>query len=448
MRRVLVGLVSAIGFWAMAVAACGSDDTSGAVADDGGTDAHVVREAGVPDTYVPYVPVGKQCHNTPYPDAGSGGLDPIVPDGGDTDAGDDAGTPTDDDGGYDAGPPLGPPQGVSYGGPILANPRVVPITYSGDYYADQIEDFVGSIGCTDYWRQVVSEYGVGQLETLTPVRLTDEAPAAINDSQIGAYIKNQIKAGAPGFVNYPKDVIFAFYFPTTTTISLFGEESCQSFDGYHSSVRLPDGTYVAYAVMARCSDTIDELTGTSTHEFVEASTDPNPDTNAAYLMPDDDHIAFSFSAGGELGDLCTFYSDADYIPDDYFFTVQRTWSNKSIAAGHNPCVPAVPGGYVAAIPDQPDTIGIKNAGPATTRGIAIPIGGTRTIEVHTKTDNPAITSWTISANDTSKFTEGTSHLALQLDSTTATPDGVVHLTITRNSKGQIYGAEPFSLHSK
>ncbi len=437
MRRAIVGLVSAFGFSVMALAACGSDSNDG-MATDAGTDARVHHEAGVADTFVPYVPLGIQCHDTPYPDAGTVGLDPIPPS-------EDAGDAGVDD---DAGPALGPPQGVSYGGPILAHPRVVPITYADDEYADQIEDFVGSIGCTDYWRQVVSEYGVGQLEMVTPVRLTTAAPASINDSQIASYIQRQIKAGAPGFVGYPKDVIFAFYFPTTTTIELFGSESCSSFGGYHNSVHLLDGTTVAYAVMARCEDTIDELTGTSAHEFVEAVTDPNPETNPAYLMPDDAHIAFAFGAGGELADLCTFYGDAMYIPDGYFFTVQRSWSNKSIAAGHNPCVPVVPGGYVSAIPDEPDTISVKNVGPSTTRGVAIPLGGTRTIDIHLRTDNPAITNWTVAASDPSKFTEGEAHLTLSLDSTTGTPGGVIHLTITRDSKGQIYGAEPFTLHSR
>ncbi|MGH7328274.1 MAG: hypothetical protein ACREJX_07980, partial [Polyangiaceae bacterium] len=337
----------------MGLGACGGSDDSSASAD-AGSDARKLFETGIPDTA--YTPQTTRCVAAPYPDGGV--MSPVDsgsgPDADDSDAGDDAGD-------TDAQPALGPPQLVSYGGRVLANPRVVPITYANDDLADQIEDFVGSFGCTDYWRSVVSEYGVGQAEMLAPVRLTDPTPPTISDSQIAAFLESQIDAKTPGFADPPADVIFAFYFGSATSIELFGEQSCRSFDGYHSSMRLPNGTKISYAVMARCGeDDIDEVTGTSSHEFVEASTDPDPEAAPAYLQPDDDHIVFSFAAGGEAGDLCTFLPDADFQPAGYPFIVQRTWSNASILAGGDPCVPPPTGAYVAGIPDQPDVIPVQN----------------------------------------------------------------------------------------
>ena len=440
MRSLLVLATGVVSFSIMGVGACGgSNDSPGA--SDAATDARRLYEAGAPDTFVPYIPQAPKCVAAPYPDAGvstfdAGDLGDADTDGGDT----------------DAQPPLGPPRLASYGGPVMHNPRIVPITYAGDFLADEIEDFVDSVGCTDYWRSVVSEYGVGQAEMLAPVRLTDPSPPTISDTQIAGFLLKQIKAGTPGFANPPPDVLFAFYFGHDTTIELFGEQSCNSFDGYHSSTKLPDGTPISYAVMARCQDDdIDEVTATSSHEFVEATTDPNPESFPAYLQPDQDHAVWGFGAGGEAGDLCTFLPQADIRPDGYPFLVQRTWSNASILAGGDPCVPAPPGPsepYVAAIPDLPDVIPVQNTiGGNTTRGIAIAVGDTRTIDVHFYAQDAASLSWTISAHDTSQFTEGVARLNLSLDTTTAANGGVAHLTITRLSKGQTYGAEPFSIHS-
>ncbi len=436
MQRLLFGATGVVTLSMIGMGACGgsSDVASSA---DAGSDARKLYETSVPDTYVPYQPRTTRCAAGPYP-----GGPVLTPDAGDgIDAGDEAG---------DAQPLLGPPQLTSFGGQILHTPHVIPITYAADDLADPIEDFVGSFGCTDYWRTVVSEYGVGQADMPATVRLTDPSPATISDSQIAGYLQKQIKAGVPGFANPPADVIFAFYFQRNTRIELFGSQSCSSFDGYHSST-VVDGKRIAYAVMARCDDdNIDEVTGTSSHEFVEASTDPYPEAAPAYVQPDDDHVVFSFPAGGEAGDLCTFLPDAMFTPDGYPFVVQRTWSNASILGGGDPCVPAAAGAYVAGIPDQPDIIPVQNtiSGATTTRGIAIAVGATRTIDVHLFAQDGSSTPWTISATDVSQYTEGQARLTLSLDTTTATNGGVAHLTITRISKGQVYGAEPFTIHSR
>ncbi len=440
MRSLLFPLVGVFAVSILAAGACGGN-TDSASGSDASTDAPQRFETAPPDDYVPYTRQTTLCVPGAY-------TNPVVePDASSFDVG-DAG----DD---DAGPSISLPHVVSSGGPVLAHPQVVPITYLGDPLADQIEDFASSLGCTDYWRQVASEYGVGQLGMATPVRLTTTAAASVTDNSLQVFIAHQITAGAPGFANPPDDVLFAVYLPSGTNVELQGSSSCStsgsSFLGYHSSFAY-SGKEIAYAVIARCNgDVIDDVTSTSSHEFIEGSTDPNPFTSAAYEQPDDDHIAFSFGGGGgEVGDLCVNDRNADFRPDGYPFLVQRIWSNASLASGHDPCVPAVAAPYVAAIPDQPDTVNIQNAeieGPGTTRGIAIPVGGQRTVDIHFHTDNPATTTWTISASDSSRFLEGTTHLTLALDTTTATADGIAHLTITRNSKSTIYGAEPFSVRA-
>lgn len=439
MRSLVFPLVGIFTVSILVATACGgSTDASSDAGADASTDAPLRYETAPPDddaSVSTYVPQTTRCAAGAY-------TNPITdPDG-------SVNFVTDDAGDDDAGATLSSPQAVSLGGPVLTGPRILPITYLGDDMADEIEDFVGSIGCTDYWKDVVSEYGVGQAQMLTPVRLTTAAPASMSDLQISSYLAKQIAAKAPGFTDAPDNVIYAFFFPTGTTIELDGEQSCSAFGGYHNAAAL-SGATAAYAVIPRCNgDDFTSVSSAASHEFIEASTDPNPESDAAYLLPDDNHIAFSMLGGGELGDLCEFSRTADFVPSGYPFTVQRTWSNASILAGHDPCVPAQPGPYLSGIPDQPDTVSVQHTGGGpTSRGIAIPVGGSRTVDVHFHSDDPTVTSWTISAQDASRYSGDTSHLTLTLDTTTATVGQVAHLTITRNSQSTIYGAEPFTIRS-
>jgi hypothetical protein len=437
MRSLVFPLVGVFSLSILVAAACGGNTDATNNAADASTDAPLRYETAPQDdaSTDPYVPQTTRCV------AGAYSSPTVEPDGG-------VNFITDDAGDDDAGTSFGLPQAVSLGGPVLKAPRILPITYLGDDLADQIEDFVGSIGCTPYWQSVVSEYGVGQAQMLTPIRLPTAAPATMSDTQIASYLSKQIAAKADGFTDPPENVIYAFFFPTGTTVELFGDQSCTSFGGYHSSTTYAGGT-AAYAVIPRCNgDDFTSVSSAASHEFIEAATDPNPETNAAYLLPDDNHIAFSMLGGGEVGDLCEFSRTADFTPSGYPFMVQRTWSNASILAGHDPCVPAQPGPYLSGIPDQPDTVSVMHTGSgSTTRGIAIPVGGTRTVDVHFHSDDPTVTSWTISAMDASRFSGDTSHLTLALDTTTATVGQVAHLTITRNSQSTIYGAEPFVIRS-
>ena len=440
MKKLVFSFAGVVALSILSAGACGGNNDS-SPASDASIDGPRKYETSTPDEYVPYTPLTAKCVAAPYTNA------VVTPDASfltalTTDAGDD-----------DAGPTLGLPEIVSFGGPVMSAPRIVPITYAGDPLADQIEDFVGSVGCTDYWRSAVSEYGVGEAQMLAPVRLPDAAPATISDNAIGAFLSKQIQAGAPGFANPPDDVIFAVYLPTGTTVELQGSQSCSqsgdSFLGYHSSFSYT-GKPISYAVIARCDgDEIDDVTNTSSHEFVEASTDPDPERNPAYVSTDSDHIAFSFlGGGGEAGDLCVFAQGSSFTPTGYPFNVQRTWSNASLLGGHNPCVPVEPGPYVVGIVEQPDTVAIQNTGITnTTRGIAIPVGGTRTVDVHFHTDDPATTQWAVTALDTSKYLEGVSHLTLTMDTPNGTPDGLAHVTINRLSKGTLYGVEIFEIRS-
>ena len=61
----------------------------------------------------------------------------------------------------------------------------------------------------------------------------------------------------------------------------------------------------------------------------EAATDPQPLDNPAYLQVDDNHAVYArlTGGGGEVGDMCEAYADANFQPTDFPYMVQRIWSN-------------------------------------------------------------------------------------------------------------------------
>ena len=124
------------------------------------------------------------------------------------------------------------------------------------------------------------------------------------------------------------------------------------------------------------------------HEMVELVTDPQPFTGYGLA---DEHKAWMYYSGREAGDLCEFLVDALVQPEDLGRAyVQRMWSNKAAALGHEPCVPAA--GVVAfgAFADARDVVHGWNA-------IKVPKAG-RTIQVRLYADGP-MASFKVTAID-------------------------------------------------
>jgi len=325
---------------------------------------------------------------------------------------------------------------------VLRSPRVVPITFEGNTNRNEIEDFCASFGCTSYWRAIANEYGVYDAVTGTPIRIAEPAPAEINDRAIMNWLKKNIEAKTPGWDLPTPDTLYAIYYPSSTTVTLGTDStSCVDFGGFHENLVLSDGTTVPFAVMMDCDDDLDEVTSVSSHEFIEAATDPFPLYKPAYQFTDSDHIVYSLRAGGEVADLCSEPGDS-LFPTDYPFMVQRSWSNLASRAGHDPCVPAPPDVYFNTVPELPDPVGTAFPG-LVTKGVKIPIGGERTIYLQLFADG-AIAPWTISVKDSSGEA---AHLSFTLEKTTGKAGDRIALTISKKSESSRYGFEPFAITS-
>jgi hypothetical protein len=221
-----------------------------------------------------------------------------------------------------------------------------------DPLAATFEQFGDTITKTPWWSAVVSAYGIGAGKGGGHVRLPDSlgpgmgtvSNNSVSDDQIQAFIQQEITANA--LPAPTANTLYAFFFPSTTTVVLQGAVSCQQFGGYHGSAAVTDNTgaslNVAYAVINRCSfgggvGLLDQTTISASHEFAEAASDPGPGL-AYYMVSNDAWPSLGQgTSGGEIGDLCNNGTATPYHAGGY--AVQRIWSNKAAAASMDPCEP-------------------------------------------------------------------------------------------------------------
>jgi hypothetical protein len=377
---------------------------------------------------------------------------PTAPDAGDAGDGGEGGT-------Y-AAPHAPLPHVVSAGGPVVASPKLVEITFQGDSLQGQIDTFMQQLGgATAYWQGATAEYGVGPLVAITGVTLAEAAPTKLTDAQVQAWLRNHISAGQVPAAD--ADTIYVIFYPAQSIVtmgdgSLCGMSSADDFQGYHDDFALTPNNFVSYAVVGRCPPPIasvaeiDEVTAEASHEIIEAMTDPLPTDNPAYIEVDNDHLAWQLIAGPEIADMCAANGNAFFTPAGVSNLVQRVWSNAAAAASHDPCEPYGSSPYFNAAPVLEDTVQIPNTvfGPLVTKGVTIPVGTSKTIEVDLFSDAPTPGPWTVTPVDLSSAFFGSAQPALtfKLDKTTGQNGDKLQLTITSVAKGAL-GAAPFWLQS-
>ncbi len=282
------------------------------------------------------------------------------------------------------------------GGPVIAHPTLVTITFAGDSERSFAEA-LGSYLVTSPWLAAVGpEYGIG-LGTHAAVELAQSAPGTIDDTTIQALIASLIldqtapapsggstipvEPGSPFDADdggFPFDggvassdggatavllpAIYMIYIPSTTRETVDGLDLCTySGGGYHSmALGSFDGMTFAYAVVSSCPQLpASEIQQSVSHEFIEAATDP-AGTAPAWSIQDQTSVWSYF--GGEVGDLCSFVGPQ--WAEGGYTQLQRVYSNASANAGGDPCLPAT-GPYYAADVEPQTWVGVA-AGASTT----------------------------------------------------------------------------------
>jgi hypothetical protein len=353
-----------------------------------------------------------------------------------------------DSGPFTPGPHPALPQATNTSGTggVLTSPTVVPIFFANDALQSGIEGLLAQLPASSYWSALGSDYGVGPLTVAPSIVVTDSPPQTASETDVISFIASKLGSDPAWPANAPGTIYFVYY-PSSTTLTLAQQETgCVDFEGYHDYGQNSPTSKFVFAVAARCTSqiaTIDDVTQTTTHELVEASTDPFLLT---YSEMDPAHAVWSLFPGAELGDLCELEA-LSYQRLVGSSLVARFWSNSAAAAGHDPCAPAIDLPYFNSIPVFPDQVGLSlGNGTFLTDGVIVPVGTSKTIDVQLFSDAPT-GDWLVEADDAANF-ENVSPGELQFvwSNTTGNNGDTLQLTITR-LKASPFGGTEFVIRS-
>ncbi len=417
------------------VAACS------AASPDGGNAAPGDGTGASPDAGALLTP------GTPGPGGGGGGGgDGAGADGG-APAGDDAGASVRDAGSADSGVfAVGPhpafPQLVrgKAGAGVLTAPVIVPIFFPGYDHAAQVTDELAALGTIGtYWKDTVSEYGVGAYTFHAPIRLTEAAPTSISGGQIVSWLAEKLNGTHTAEFGTPTDQwMYVIYYPKTSGVQGSCADPAQhgvGYGGYHDAVQTATGKTIAYGVIAECdnfgptiTNSLDMVTVAGSHEIIEAVTDTTP--GDGYASIDQMPLDVFLQGNEENGDLCAV-NHAFYRPSGSPYLLSRGWSNKAAALGNvDPCAPALSDQpFVGAAGVMPDTVTVQGSG--TGPGVNIAVGASKTIDVQLWSTGPT-DAFTVAA----KQHRGESSLSFTWDKTKGKNGDVLKLTVKVNSAGQ------------
>jgi hypothetical protein len=351
---------------------------------------------------------------------------------------------------------------------VLSKPKAVLISFDGDASADTLQSYLLALGPSDYWRAATSEYGVGELATLEPIRVAEMPAAEVSDADLQAWLLDKIAHDAR-FPKTDSQTVYVLRYPAGVTITTpepdsTSGHSCRDFGGYHSSALAPDGTSAPYAVIPTCS--FGDSEATLAHELIEATTDPffNPalggaNSGSGYATLDARHLAWALPAvgGAELADLCEWQPFSNYQDPALGGTVQRSWSNAAMAAFHQPCVPAhSTAAYFNGVPHFDDLVTLHIFGQSLrTRGIAIPLGQSKTVPVDLLSDAPTDGPWRVTAYDLKEWTNAFDYtaqaeptLAFAFDRQSGVNGDTLQMTVTALQQDPDFQAEPFVVVSR
>jgi hypothetical protein len=237
------------------------------------------------------------------------------------------------------------------GGAVMAHPQLVLITYADDPNRDALEAHARWLVASSWMHAVGDEYGVGEGSVVGTVRLTENAPDSIADRAVSSMLAAGIDDGrfpsAPGGVG---ETLYVVYFPSHTTITQGGGaepvlRSCMGFGGYHFEAAAPMRGRFSYAVIPACPvpaafaslTPLEVEEHATSHEVIEAATNPRPVTAPAWALPSDSRSPW-LAIGPELADLCSL---SLHLYREGEFVAERSWSNAAARLGdRDPCVPA------------------------------------------------------------------------------------------------------------
>ena len=227
------------------------------------------------------------------------------------------------------------------GGPLIQAGKIHTVFWGTNVAnQDKLGQFFQSVGQSGYldWLSEYSTNGMNIGRATFGSKVVDttaQQTGTVTNKAIGQELERLIANGtAPAPDN---DTLYMIYFPPGLSIDLDGQgTSCVQFCAYHYTYTRANGQNVYYGVMpdlggacaGGCGNqptVFDNLTEVSSHEWIEATTDPAVGINV---------LSWYNDSQGEIGDICN--GQAGTVNG---YGVQKEWSNKN-----GKCIVTDPGG--------------------------------------------------------------------------------------------------------
>ncbi|MFL5345449.1 MAG: hypothetical protein ACJ8AT_11675 [Hyalangium sp.] len=220
-----------------------------------------------------------------------------------------------------------------YGGPVLTHVNVIPVYWNSSVaYQSNLNSFYSAIPASStIYTTLLGQYsGIGTGTRGTPY-VDTKTTGTYTDAQVQAELNRLFTAGVipqPNGSNY-----YPVHFPSgVTVVDSSGSASCTQWCAYHGTY-VRNGVNVNYGIIpdqgggcaGGCgsnSQRVNNLTSVSSHELVEATTDPAVGLALDYAPP----LAWYDPTYGEIGDICNA-SQATITVGTTSYVVQKEWSN-------------------------------------------------------------------------------------------------------------------------
>ncbi len=206
---------------------------------------------------------------------------------------------------------------VYFGGPVISNVKVYAVFW-GDQVSARTKSLVGPLYTNildSTYMDWLKEYdtnrkavdgragtdqhiGRGTFAGAFTIHPANRG-SSLSDADVQAELDAQIAAGR--LPPNDADTLYMTYFPSGVSISIGGQGSCSSFCAYHEGFNSPrSGKPVYYGVMPSCGWGCGSQSEVSSHECIEAVTDPFPTPGDQPAYPQ----AWNDAGGQEIADLC------------------------------------------------------------------------------------------------------------------------------------------------
>ena len=214
-----------------------------------------------------------------------------------------------------------------------------------------------------------------------------------------------VQSGTPGVPAADDDTIYAIVLPAGQSADA---GACVTFGASHSTAYTDVGQRISFTVNPICTvpylglTGIGQITASLSHEIDESATDADGQEWAAQNWAASGWgAAAEGDAYAETADMCEFQPNAVYVDPQIGYLVQRIWSNASVAAGHDPCLPLLSSDpvYFIAEPYLPEGARVWQGNYA--RGLQLSPGQEVTVPVVLRADGQ-VGEWQLEAGRRSR----------------------------------------------